>query len=407
MEAYLENAPCLYFVVNAEGTLITANATCHEVLGYAPGSLDGSSATRIFTVATRIFIQTHLHPLLRLQGSAEEIYLSLCCADGSELPVLLNARSGAEGQFHCAGIVVRRRQQYEGELIAARKAAETALHENTELLGAGIALQQQVEEIERQMQLAEWRAAELRQLNHAVTHEVQEPLRKLSVFTTMLTELQGSEGVEEMTGKIRRVTSHLREIIQGMQQFVWVSERPLRLREVDLCHLLPLVQQQVEQDLPGAALLIEKENLLPIRADGEQLQLLLYQLLHNVVRFRKPGGTARVRVQLTPLQRNRFRNVEGHYRYDEYLRIEICDEGIGFEPQYREQVFELFKRLHTQSGRGVGLALCRKIAANHDGEITIESETGKGTTVTILLPAATPPSITENTGTRFVQPETT
>ncbi|RYZ22881.1 MAG: PAS domain-containing sensor histidine kinase [Chitinophagaceae bacterium] len=393
MEAYLENAPCLYFVVDADGRLAAANATCHQVLGHPPGSLCGREAATIFTLATRIFIQTHLHPLLRLQHSAEEIYLSLRAADGSEVPVLINAThypGDEQPQFHFAGIVVRRRQQFEAELIAARKAAETALHENTELQAAKQQLQEHVEQIDRQMQLAEWRASELRQINHAVTHEVQEPLRKLSVFSNMLTGQPEREGVEQMVEKIKRVTGQLRDIIQGMQQFVWLSERPLRLREVDLGRLLTLVQQQVEQDLPGTHIALQKENLLPFSADGEQLQLLLYHVLQNAVRFGKPGVPAVVKVSVAPLQRNRFRNVEGHYRYDEFIRIDITDEGTGFDPQYREQVFELFKRLHTQSGRGVGLALCRKIAGNHNGEIAIESRPGVGTTVTLVLPAVAP-----------------
>ena len=62
------------------------------------------------------------------------------------------------------------------------------------------------------------------------------------------------------------------------------------------------------------------------------------------------------------------------------------DEGIGFDPEQKDKVFELFRRLHTESGRGTGLALCRKIVECHNGSITIESEKDKGTTVSIWLP---------------------
>ncbi|MBD0284905.1 MAG: histidine kinase, partial [Flavisolibacter sp.] len=67
-------------------------------------------------------------------------------------------------------------------------------------------------------------------------------------------------------------------------------------------------------------------------------------------------------------------------------RLQIKDNGIGFDAGYKDQVFELFKRLHPESGRGIGLALCKKIIENHNGDITIDSQEGEGTTVTILLP---------------------
>jgi sigma-B regulation protein RsbU (phosphoserine phosphatase) len=389
MDTYLDDAPCLFFTLNDEGLIGVANSTLCRRLGYAPSELNGIRSEKIFPVATRIFMQTHLFPLLRMQGSAEEIFITLRRQDGTDLPVLVNAsRSSGEDTSSYAGIVVQHRKEFEQELIAARNKAEAALRENTELMAARNELQQHAEELDRQMQLVMLRSNELQQFNRVVTHDVQEPLRKLSVFSNMLHENSGREDVERVVEKVRRVTGQLREIISGLQQFVWLNERPLQPATIELERLLPLVQQQLAQEFPGVRLVLCKEELVPFRADWEQLQLLFYQVLHNALRFRKDPDCAEVRVAMSIVQRNQFRSVEGKYKYVDFLRIEIEDRGIGFEPVYRERALELFKRLHPQSGRGMGLALCNKIAGNHGGDLQLDSKPGAGTCVTLLLPGA-------------------
>jgi signal transduction histidine kinase len=83
---------------------------------------------------------------------------------------------------------------------------------------------------------------------------------------------------------------------------------------------------------------------------------------------------------------NKFRNIKEKYDYQEFLKLQLVDNGIGFNPIFKDQVFELFKRLHHSSGQGIGLSLSKKIVENHHGTITIDSKIGEGTTVTVLMP---------------------
>jgi phosphoserine phosphatase RsbU/P len=189
MDPYLENAPCLYFATNDAGILTEVNAALCRELGCDAASLTGTRIEDIFTLATRIFQQTHLYPLLRMQARAEEIFVTLRCTDGSELPVLLNVsrdETAAGALYRYAGIVVRQRQRFEAELIAARKTAEKALSENTALVAAKEELRRHTEELDRQIHIATRSSSELQQFNRVVTHDVQEPLRKLSVFSNLL-----------------------------------------------------------------------------------------------------------------------------------------------------------------------------------------------------------------------------
>ena len=124
MEQNLDKAPCLYFASGDDGTILEANEKLCAVLGYAKEELLGKKTELFFTLATRIFYQTHFFPLLKMQQSASEIFISLKAKNGTEQPLLLNAESTTENGsviIRFAGIVVHNRKKFEDELVAARK----------------------------------------------------------------------------------------------------------------------------------------------------------------------------------------------------------------------------------------------------------------------------------------------
>jgi sigma-B regulation protein RsbU (phosphoserine phosphatase) len=392
MEGYLHQAPCLFFCCREDGIITDVNDTLCTRLGYAREELLGKKVEILFTLATRIFQQTHLFPLLKIQGYAEEIFITLQSKDRGQVPVLLNAeKKETEGQaiYVHAGIIVQNRKKFEDELIAAKKAAEAALNENTALVQAKKDLQKHMEELDRQVNLVKRQNDELKQFNRVVTHDLQEPLRKLSLFATMLnSDLEGRSRVDTL-GKLGIVAQQMRSVISGLQQYVWLTEAPSALERMSLERLALVVCRQLENEYPDAGLIVEAEGTLPeVIANWDQMHMLFYQLLSNSIRFRKPGEPAYVNISSTSLMRNKFRNISEKYSYTSYVRLALADRGIGFDAEYRDQAFGLFKRLHATGGRGVGLALCKKIIENHHGEISIDSPEGQGAIVTILLPAA-------------------
>lgn len=387
MELQLDHAPCIYFSCKDDGTLIDVNSTLCLELDFTKTELQGKKVDEIFTIATRIFQQTHFFPLLKMHGHAEEVFVTLQTKDKKHLPVLINAhRKEVNGEvlnIH-VGIIVHNRKKFEDELIAAKKEAQNALNENSALIQAKHELHQHMEQLDHQIQLVKKQNGELRQFNRVVTHDLQEPLRKLSFFSNILFDEKGSQSV--IAEKILRVSEQMRSIIYGLQQYVWLTETDPNLLPVNLHSILLIVQQQLAKDFPGIILKIDKVELPIIQADPEQMKALFYNILSNVIMFRKPGSEAYVQIKVQSLMLNKFRNIKEKYRYTEFLRMEITDHGIGFNPLYADQVFELFKKLHSHSGYGVGLALCKKIVENHEGLITIESKVGEGTTVIIELP---------------------
>jgi len=390
MESYVQHAPCLFFVTSDNGTLLDVNDYLCESLQYSRRELLGLKPDVFFSVATRIFQQTHFYPLLKMQGHAEEIYLTLLTKDGGQLPVLINAeRKVLEGEavnLH-VGIVVHNRKKFEDELIAAKKSAEAALHENSALLQAKQELQRHSEELDRQIQLVYTQNEELKQFGRVVTHDMQEPLRKLSVFADLLQQHDRSETeTDRLMEKIGRITQQLKALLSGLQQYVWLTETPLVPSAVDLSRLLLEMQQQLADEHKDVQVRIEASTLQPLAADLKQMRLLFYEILSNAIRFRRETGKVYVAVSAETLHLNQFHSLEGKYKFVEFIRIQVKDQGIGLPQAYTGQVFELFKRFDAKSGRGIGLSLCKQVVNNHGGSITLESEPGEGTLVTIVLP---------------------
>jgi sigma-B regulation protein RsbU (phosphoserine phosphatase) len=389
MQNLFDQAPCLYFSSADDGTLLDVNDRLCEVLQYDRDELTGKKSEIIFTIATRIFQQTHFFPLLKMQGHAEEIYITLQKKDGEQVPVLMNAERKVVGDTAVTmhvGIIVYNRKKFEEELIAAKKEAQNALHESTALIHAKQQLQKHSEELDRQIFLANKQNNELNQFSRVVTHDMEEPLRKLSLFSGMLIEGHGEKEQKKLVERMKKVSDQMHNILSGLQQYVWLNDAPLEIERISFHTLLSSVVKKLEAEFPGVRLQIETEIHEDFEGDPGQVQLLFYHLLSNAIRFRK-GEEVFISIVSHKVQLNQFKNMEGRYKYVDHTRITITDKGIGFNPAYKTQLFELFKRLHNESGRGVGLAICKKIADNHHGSISIDSKLNEGTTVTIYLPA--------------------
>lgn len=389
MEPYLNDAPCLYFSATDDGLITEVNAALCRQLGFAKEELIGHKQDLIFTLPTRIFQQTHFFPLLKMQGHAEEIFITLQTKTKDQVPVLINAERQMTNHpplTRYVGIIVNNRKKFEDELLAAKKAAEKALNENTALVQAKEELQKHATLLDQQIFLVNKQNAELRQFNHVVTHELQEPLRKLFVFINMLLEENNEAPIIKGLQKIKSVSEQMRAILSGLQQYVWLIETTPRRSSIQLKELVTAAVHELTQTLQEASFSLFIDEQIILDADKEQLCFLVQELLSNAVRFKKPHSPQEISVTASTIQLNQFRNINGRYHYGEFVKLEFNDNGLGFDPTYKEQVFELYKRLHTTSGRGVGLSLCKKVVESHDGTIAIDSNPGEGTTITVLLP---------------------
>lgn len=385
----IDDSPILFYASTDDGKLVNINQRLCRLLGYRAEELYGQRVEVFLTRATAIFQQTHLFPLLKIGGHAEEIFLQLKTKDGRELPVLINAERKQVDDTYVsifAGILVLNRKKYEDELLAARKAAETALKENTALLQAKKELEQHTRTLDEQMQLVNRQKEELQQFSKVVTHDLQEPLRKLFLFVEKLSVEHGEAKDANTLEKVRAMAGDIRSIVAGLQQYVWLNEASKEKHLVDVLKILS--EQAAEFESSQSETVVRfKSSVIPcIEADGDQLRFLFREILTNACRFRNPDQPLNIEVRVEKLQGNTYQSLPDKFSFTDFLRIEIQDNGIGILEEHREQAFDLFRRLHPLGGRGVGLSLCKKIVKTHKGRIALNSGDMQGTTVTIWLP---------------------
>ena len=384
MEERYDNGPFGLLAFFDDGSLYDVNSTAASVLKYAANDLRSMNIERILTLSARIFYQTHFYPLVKMQGHAEEIFLILQAKDGSQIPVLLNAkRMDEDGRSLtcCAFLTVYNRKKFEDELVNSRKAAENALRDNTDLAKAKLDLQEQASNLEVQLQRVRSQHEELQQLNHVVTHSLKEPLRKIMLYTSMLKDDIHSPTID----KLSRSSEQMKAVVAGLQEYLWLNEKENTFTPVNLDDVIDRAVQQVQSEVGDDAIVISRSMPVTIEADAEQLTLLFYHILMNAVKF-KQSGPAMVSISAVVINKNKFREMESQYEYEEFVRLEIVDKGIGFDPEYSKHIFELFRKLHHRSGQGLGLALCNIIAKNHGGWMEAESKKMEYTKIIIWLP---------------------
>ena len=178
-------------------------------------------------------------------------------------------------------------------------------------------------------------------------------------------------------------------LIGDLLAFARITTEGRKFEPVDLKAVVGEVVEDLEARLIDTGGRVEIGKLPTIDADPVQIRQLFQNLIGNALKFNKPGEVPLVRVRAANGNgRSRSKNRDAAVPVGE-CEITVKDTGIGFEPEYGEQIFEIFKRLHGRSeyeGTGVGLAICRRIVERHGGTIAVNAKPGKGATFYIRLP---------------------
>ncbi len=393
MDDLLDAAPCGYVAFTDAGTVTAVNATLAEMLGYDRAEIVGGHVERLLTVAGRIFYQTHLFPLLTLHGKAEEIFLTLRRKDGEGVPVLANAVRSAEGddgRSACVVIPVYQRRKYEDEILAARRVAEEAVQSSAELTRTRTELERNARELDRKVSRLEQRNTELTRFSVILSHDLREPIRKLSVFAGLL----GGEDRAALTPMGLRAVdvlqtecARLDALVRGLQEYVALDASTEPFEAVDLGDAARAARETVARRRGLPEFDVSIGPLPTVQGARRQIEALFVHLLDNAVTFSAPGVAPRVVLRGHEVQENSFRATEGRYRYVDHARVVVEDNGTGFDARYSDYIFEALRKLDPASpGLGLGLAVCRKVAENHFGSIKAAPVVGGGSRFTVLLP---------------------
>lgn len=232
---------------------------------------------------------------------------------------------------------------------------------------------------------------ELEQYAYVASHDLQEPLRKIRVFSDMLYQ-QAKLNPESlpMVQKINQSAERMSLLIKDLLEFSRLLKVDQVMEPVDLSSIIKEVVNDFELVISEKNVEISVVDEFP-EIEGIHLQMnqLFYNLINNALKFTELDRKPVISIKCTKLNADSVKELFPKYQDQTYYDISIQDNGIGFDEQFSDQIFEVFKRLHGRdlySGSGIGLALCRRIVSNHNGIIQVESEIGKGSIFHIYLP---------------------
>ncbi|WP_329113826.1 sensor histidine kinase [Streptomyces sp. NBC_01465] len=242
-------------------------------------------------------------------------------------------------------------------------------------------LDQQAEELRRSN-------AELEQFAYVASHDLQEPLRKISSFTQLLQRRYGDQLDERADQYIAFAVdgaNRMQILINDLLAFSRVGRMQIEPSQVDLEHSLAQALDSLSVLVEETGATVEHDPLPVVVGEPQQLGLLWQNLLSNALKFRAPDRPPHIRISVR--------------RQGEDWHFTVRDNGIGIAPEFREKVFVIFQRLHTRDaypGTGIGLAMCKKTVEYHGGTIDIEPVDGDGTAVCFTLPLQPPAEAVDN-----------
>ncbi|MEI6948077.1 ATP-binding protein [Paraflavisolibacter sp. H34] len=232
---------------------------------------------------------------------------------------------------------------------------------------------------------------DLEQFAYVASHDLQEPLRKIQVFSDLCEKnAQKPEVLNRYLGKINSSARRMTELIKAVLNYSRLSKESAEFVAVDINQVIESLRADLELTIEEKAAVITTNKLPLVMGNALQLNQLFLNLLTNALKFceRQP----RISIHAS---RATAAELGDHPSLDKdrhYVKIVFADNGIGFNQQYADKIFTIFQRLHNRdnySGTGIGLALCKKIVEKHGGSIAVSSRVGAGTTFFIFLPLHT------------------
>ena len=364
----LEAAPDAMVVVNHSGGIVLVNMQAEKQFGYRRGELLGQKVTSIIPhgFAERLIadelrsveeaLAQHIGTGIELTGRRQ---------DGSEFPLELMLSPVDSGEEVLVTAAIRD--------ISVRKQAEELLL-------------QKMRELNRSNE-------ELGQFAYVASHDLQEPLRMVASYTTLLSRRYKGRldaDADDFIAFAVDGASRMQRLIQDLLAYSRVGSTGKALSETcsetALARTLDILRGGIEDS--GA--IVTHEPLPMVLADETQLVQLFQNLVGNAIKYHR-GGAPRVHISASREGGSR----QGGSRW----LFSVRDNGLGIDAQYFERIFGMFQRLHKREefdGTGIGLAICKKIVERHGGMISVESQPGQGSTFSFTLAGVGRPATIAN-----------
>lgn len=235
--------------------------------------------------------------------------------------------------------------------------------------------------------------SELREIAYATSHDLQEPLRKIQVFCDMLLLQKDGreEGRRETLGRISNSANRMHLLLTDLMNLTNLTNIDELKTDVDLNHILRLTLIELRDKAEQKGATVDVQQLPSINGYDNQLKILFLALLDNSLKFTREGVKPVIVISCDIMTGHELSDINPNLVYKKFYRITCSDNGIGFDNQFISKIFRIFQRLHTEesayAGKGIGLAICQRIMANHEGYIIAHGEPQMGAKFKLFFPA--------------------
>jgi len=376
-----EMAPDAFLVTDLNGKILEANYAAEKLLKVPHGYLINKPLAVFIALEDR---QKFRKQLISLFSNSEEsvdhvrdwdfriharnetnlIDVNITVAKALE-------KSGDQQMINLLWMVrdITLRKNAQRELEQARQELEQRVVERTaELTMTNYQLESTTKELELKNR-------DLQDFALIASHDLKEPLRKIQSFTMLAQNHPAQDELIDYLSRMASAAVRMQNLLDALLEYSRVGTRGGPFSEVDLNLVVPQVIDDIDYRLVESGGQVVFEALPTVYGDPSQVRQLLQNLLVNGLKFHRPGVPPIVQIR-------------GQAQDDE-VSVEVIDNGIGFDMEYAERIFQPFQRLHGRNeyhGTGMGLAISRRIMERHGGRITVDSVSGEGTTFTICFP---------------------
>lgn len=358
--------------LNRRGIVENWNTGAQKIKGYAADEIIGRSFSNFYTQEDR---ERGL-PMTLLNMAAEN---GKATQEGW--------RVKKDGSLFWASVVITAVHNEKREVIGFSKVT----HDLTEKKEASDALNAKTMELEEKNAELQRMNKELQSFAYISSHDLQEPLRKIQTFASRIIEKEYenlSDKGRELFNRMQRSAEQMQTLINDLLAYSRTNTAEHVYQKTNLADVIDKITQDLREELEEKQAKIIVQNSMEVEVIHFQFLQLFYNLISNSIKFSHPDRPLRIALTSKKIGGESL-PVKNLPRDKDYWHIAVSDNGIGFEPEYEERIFELFQRLHGKSeykGTGIGLSIVKKIVENHGGSITAKGEVGQGATFDIYLP---------------------
>jgi len=235
--------------------------------------------------------------------------------------------------------------------------------------------------------------SELEEIAYAASHDLQEPLRKIQVFSNMLLYQKTGSVNDEAKATLERINNsanRMQLLITDLVSLTNLTKTEELKSATSLDKVVKYTLADIEDKVAEKKAVVEVQPLPVITGYDTQLKILFRALLDNSLKFTREGIKPVITISCEIINGHELAGVNPNLLSKKFYRITCSDNGIGFDNQFITKIFQIFQRLHTQQseyeGKGIGLAICQRIMANHEGYIIGHGEPGMGAQFKLFFP---------------------